>query len=125
MRACLARLFLAKELKRRNAAAGLKMEIVSVHPGVISSGFSKLNGLAQRAAEMVLISPLLGAQASIYTASAPTEEIHQQDEVPYFHNKRKWVKLGSTDKAMNDEAAKVIFDKCDEIAGISRAMATS
>lgn len=94
------------------------MEVVCVHPGVIDSRFENLNCIAKSLAGAILISPLLGAQMSIYVASAPSVEIHQREALPYYHNKNKWVTLSDSDKVMNAEAARNLLAKCDELAGI-------
>lgn len=119
-KACLARLLLAREWKKQMSREGTPMEVVAVHPGVINSDFFKLGGLLKRIASAVLISAEQGAQASIMTASAPSAEIHQEQVLPYYHNKIGWVDLHHSDPAMDGTAAQKLFEKCDEICGICR-----
>lgn len=117
-RACLARLLLAAELKRRSAEVGGPAEIVCVHPGVIASDFAKLGSIGKRVANWLLISPLQGAQSSILAATAASDIIHQEDAVPYYHNKHGWLQLSPDDKAMDSATGRALFDECDEICKI-------
>jgi len=115
-RACLGRLQLLRELKDRAAANGESTEFVAVHPGVISTGLMGVEGGALKSVmNTILISPEQGAQASILAASAPSADIHQDDVLPYLHNKRGWVKLPTTDPAMDKEASVKLFEQCEEL----------
>lgn len=120
MKACLARLLLAGELKRRAEENGNRLEVVCVHPGVIASSFSGMSGFGKRFASAILISPIHGAQASVLAASSPHEALRQDDPLPYYHNKKAWYHLPEDDKARDKEAGSRLFDKCDEICGIRR-----
>lgn len=121
MRACLARLWLARELKARYEVAGTPMEVVCVHPGVVNSSFSKLRAMAKRIAGAILISPELGAQASILATTAPSADIHQNWVLPYYHNKQGWLNLPKDDLAMMSEEGKRLSIVCDEICGTTSA----
>lgn len=117
-KACLARMLLAREWKRRAGGLGWTMEVVAVHPGVINSEFAKVNGVVKRIAASVLISVEQGAQASILSASAPSKDVHQEVALPYYHNKEGWIVLEEGDVAMDEAAAEELFEKCNEICGI-------
>lgn len=119
-KACLARLLLARRWKKQASRDGTPMEVVAVHPGVINSDFAKVGGLVKKIAGTVLISTEQGAQAGILAASAPSADIHQEQALPYYHNKSGWVDLRHDDIAMDEAAAQKLFEKCDEICGIQR-----
>ncbi|CAE6955318.1 unnamed protein product [Symbiodinium natans] len=108
--ACLARLMLAREIRRR----GLCDEIVAVHPGVIRSQFIKPKGCLQAAMvssyDWGRISVVAGAQSSIFAASCPASDLHQ--ETVYFHNKYGWYVLSPTDLARNEGRCQALFDEC-------------
>lgn len=114
-RACLGRLLLLRELKERSAANGESTEFVAVHPGVSSTDMMGADGPLKSAMNAILISPEQGAQASIVAASAPSAEIHQDDILPYLHNKLGWVKLAPTDTAMDKQASVKLFEQCEEL----------
>lgn len=116
--ACLARLMLALEMKRR----GICQEIVAVHPGVIRSQFIKPKGCLEGAVlatyDCGRIDVVAGAQSSIYAATCPSSDF--PDETIYFHNKYGWYVLGSSDLAMNTERSQALFDECDQLCSIAR-----
>lgn len=117
-KACLARMLLAREWKKRTAQEEHTMEVVTVHPGVINTEFSRLTGFAKKIAATLLLSAEQGAQASILAASAPSADIHQNLALPYYHNKEKWLVLRDDDVAMDEEASRKLFETCSEICGI-------
>lgn len=112
--ACLARLWVAREWKKRG------LEIVCVHPGAVRTGLNKAEGIMKRIEGWVLIDAEQGAQASVLVASLPNEDIHQDWDVPYYHNKFGWMQLTEEDKAINEEEGKKLFELCDEVCGIRR-----
>lgn len=119
-RACLARLLLARELKRWNMENGVDMEVACVHPGVINSEFSKMGTVLKWFAKALLIDTMQGAQPSILLASTKSEEMRQQWDLPYYHNKHGWVMLEDDDMAMKADVARNLFVKCDRICAIDR-----
>lgn len=116
--ACLARLMLALEMKRR----GICQEIVAVHPGVIRSQFIKPKGCLEGAmlatCDWARIDVVAGAQSSIYAATCPSRDF--PDETIYFHNKYGWYVLEPSDLAMNTERSQALFDECDQLCSIAR-----
>ncbi|KAI0564649.1 short-chain dehydrogenase [Gracilaria domingensis] len=120
-RACLARLLLARQLKKQNEQTGIAMEVVCVHPGVINSNFAKLPHLVKRIADHVLLPVEYGSEASVLAASAKAEELHQSETLPYYHNKRGWFSLPEDDLAMDEGKAQLLFEECDKICAISRS----
>lgn len=116
-RACLARLLLLRELKSRAKSEGEEeTAFVAVHPGVIGTNLMRDAPAPVRAVmERVLLSPEQGAQASILAASCPEGELRQEWDVPYFHNKRGWVRLPEGDAAMDAEGAKKLYEQCEEL----------
>lgn len=120
-RACLARLWLARELKRRvTEKADMNMDVVVVHPGVIASNFMEMSSIGRWVSERLLISPQVGAQASVLAASASSMDLKQDLELPYYHNKFGWMELAESDPAMDAVAARKLFDLCDELCAIER-----
>lgn len=115
--ACLGRMLLAREWKKRAVQREKPMEVVAVHPGVINSEFNEAAAFAKWVAGKLLIDTQRGAQASILAASAPSSEIRQEWVLPYYHNKRGWFDLPSDDLAMNEAEAARLFEKCNEICG--------
>ncbi|CAK9108871.1 unnamed protein product, partial [Durusdinium trenchii] len=109
--ACLARLRLAKETKRR----GHCQEIIAVHPGVIRSQFIKPKNCCESCCLSSLnlgrISVLAGAQSSIYAATCPSSEL--PEDTIYFHNKYGWYVLKPKDLAMDAEKQRELFDQCE------------
>lgn len=114
-RACLARLLLLREFKDRAQAAGEDSEFVAVHPGVIATKFSNFQGIAKRLQEASFLNVAQGAQSSIYVASCPSDQLHQENAVPYFHNKNGWMSLRETDMAMNKAEAVKLFEACEKL----------
>ncbi|CAE7678201.1 unnamed protein product [Symbiodinium pilosum] len=116
--ACLARLMLARETKRR----GLCSEIVAVHPGVIRSQFIKpkgcLEGAMLKSFDWGRITVTAGAQSSIYAATLPSSDL--REDTIYYHNKYGWYVLHPNDLAMNATRCEALFDECDKLCEIVR-----
>lgn len=117
-RACLGRLLVASQWKKRFP----DVPVVCVHPGVIASEFAKLgNGLAKSVASKILIDVKQGAQAGVLVACASSEDLHQERQVPYYHNKAGWFNLPTTDPAMDEQKAEALFLECDRLCEIERS----
>lgn len=123
-RACLARLFLVRELKRRNQDAGIAMEVVAVHPGVINTNLLNTSRFTKFILRQIFLDTFLGAQASVFTATAPVQELHQDRDLPYYHNKFGWYDFPEGDLAMDQRAAVSLFDECDALCSITRTNST-
>eukprot|EP00178_Gracilaria_changii_P006564 TRINITY_DN213_c0_g2_i12.p2 TRINITY_DN213_c0_g2~~TRINITY_DN213_c0_g2_i12.p2 ORF type:complete len:155 (+),score=18.52 TRINITY_DN213_c0_g2_i12:762-1226(+) len=119
-RACLARLLLARHLKKLNEQNGISMEVVAVHPGVINSNLTKAPEFLKRISGLLLLSVEYGSQGSVLAASLKSEDLHQEEPIPYYHNKRGWFSLSENDLAMDEEKAQILFEECDRISGILR-----
>ncbi len=99
----LANVLFTRELARRQAAAGGRVDSNALHPGVVRSGFGRNNGTGLLnsllgAAAPLLISPDRGARTSVYLASSPDVEGHSGG----YYAKRKPV---TPSPAARDDAA--------------------
>ena len=116
--ACLARLMLAREMKRR----GIDTEIIAVHPGVIKSQFIKPKNCCEGCLMSICvcgrIDVVAGAQSSIYAATCPSSDL--REDTIYFHNKYGWYVLTPNDLAMKESRSQALFDECDKLCNISR-----
>lgn len=116
--ACLARLMVAREMKRR----GIVSEIIAVHPGVIRSQFIKpkncCEGCFMNCCDCSRINVVAGAQSSIHAATCPSTDL--REDTIYFHNKYGWYVLNPNDLAMKESRCQALFDECDKLCNISR-----
>lgn len=118
-RACLGRLLVASQWKKKLPP---DVPVVCVHPGVIASEFAKLGkGIAKKIASKLLIDTKQGAQAGVFVACAPIEELCQERQIPYYHNKAGWFNLPTNDPAMNGQKAEALFLECDRLCDIERS----
>ncbi|CAM9186287.1 unnamed protein product [Discosporangium mesarthrocarpum] len=115
-RASLGRMLLGWELQKRSEG---KIEVVMVQPGVIASNLVGAGPMAKWVMGSIFINVTLGAQASIHSATVPSNELPgDASTLRYFSNKQKWVTLKSTDMAMDADKAKALFDQCNELCGL-------
>lgn len=110
--ACLGRLWLTAEWKKRGRM------IEAVHPGVVSSGLMKTQGMSKWIMQKMLLSSKHGATAIVNVICRGDDR--RSVRVPYFHNKHGWMNLKETDLAMDEEKARGLFKDCDEACGIKR-----
>lgn len=73
------------------------------------------SGLAKKIVGSLLITPQLGAQASLLAASVSSDVPHLSDPLPYFGNKRGWHVLDPSDAAMDTEAGKKLYEVCEKL----------
>lgn len=111
--ACLGRILLAHELARRGG-----VEVVAVHPGVIATNLAKAGRCIKGLLRLIMITPELGAQGTIYAASCPSSEL--PNDTIYHHNKFGWMRLPPNDKAMDSAQGQALFEACDRVCGIER-----
>lgn len=112
--ASLGRLWMAREWKKKG------LQVICVHHGMVYSGPSKFERTKKKAAGRVMSAVDQGAEASVLAASLPGKEIHQDWDIPYYHNKFGWMQLTGGDKGISVEKGRKLFELCDEICGIKR-----
>ena len=114
-RSKLANILFTHELARRLEGTGVTANCL--HPGVVSTGFNKNNGLLMRIgmtlARPFLISPEKGAQTIVYLASSPDVEGVTGE---YFVN---CTATTSSPASYDDEAARRLWEVSARLTGLS------
>jgi NAD(P)-dependent dehydrogenase (short-subunit alcohol dehydrogenase family) len=114
-RSKLANILFTHELARRLEGTGVTANCL--HPGVVSTGFNKNNGLLMRLgmtiARPFLISPEKGAQTIVYLASSPEVEGANGE---YFVN---CTAVRSSPASYDDQAARRLWEVSTRLTGLS------
>ena len=114
-RSKLGNLWFAAELQRRYP----KLEVVSVHPGVVASG---LGGQDAEAGgffrERVMIDVEKGAQTPLWCATQPVER------GAYYHNTMGRMQLGPRDPASDAARARALWERMEALDGATARPAT-
>ena len=87
------------------------LDVIAIDPGVVATGLEgPINGVGGAVKRMMMLSPRLGAQASLIAATQ--DDLNSGD---YFHNKHGRLQLGSDDAVKNAQKSRAFWDTLEEI----------
>ena len=87
------------------------LDVIAIHPGVVATGLEgPVNGVGGIVKRMMMLSPRLGAQASLIAAT-----LGELNSGAYFHNKHGRMLLGPDDAVSSSQKSRAFWETLEQI----------